>query len=448
MDAARLPVTNTHPHSPESLTAALQERMRRAVPSALASRTPIFVARAEGARVWDVEGREFIDLVGGVGCLNVGHSHPRVVAAIRAQAAHFTHTDFAILPYENYIALAERLLATVPGASVKQGGLFNSGAEAVESAVKVARIATGRPAVIAFEGAFHGRTYMALSLTSRIDPYKRGMGPFMPEVYRAPYPDPYRSESADALTFVLKRIDRMFVTTVDPRQVAAIIVEPILGEGGFVVPPPGFLPALRTLCDRQGILLIVDEIQTGFGRTGKMWAMEHSEIDPDLLIVGKSIAAGLPLAALIGRRVHYERVPHNAIGGTFVGNPVACAAALAVLDVMREEALLHRATQLGELMGQRFTEMAERYPLIGHVRGLGAMMGIELVRDRRTREPASEATLAVIERAAQEGVLLLRAGLYGNVIRILAPLMIAETDLMRALDILDGALATVQQSAA
>jgi len=445
MDAAKNIVTDNQTRPKSGLQAQWLERMGRVIPSAVAGRAPMLVARAEGAHVWDMEGRAFIDLVGGVGCLNVGHSHPRVVAAIQAQAALFTHTDFAMLPYQTYITLAERLVGTVPGPSAKQAAFFNSGAEAVENAVKVARIATGRPAVIAFEGAFHGRTYMALSLTSKIDPYKRGMGPFMPEVYRTPYPDPYRLGSA-ALEFVLQSINRMFVATVDARQVAAIIVEPILGEGGFVVPPPGFLPALRALCDRYGILLIVDEIQTGLCRTGKMWATEHSGIEPDLMVIGKSIAAGLPLSGIIGRRQILDRIPVNAIGGTFVGNPVSCAAALAVLDIIKDEDLVTRASRLGTLIRQQFTSMAERHALIGHVRGMGAMMAIELVRDRHTKQPAFEETTAVIEHAFAEGVLFLRAGLYGNVIRILTPLVISETDLLRALFVLDGALATVQQS--
>jgi 4-aminobutyrate aminotransferase/(S)-3-amino-2-methylpropionate transaminase len=432
---------------PGARTAELLARKARAVPEAITLHAPLFAARGEGARLWDVEGRMFIDLVGGVGCLNVGHSHPRIVAAIQAQAARLTHSDFSIVPYEGYVALAERLAATVPGAGPWQTALFNSGAEAVENAVKVARLATGRSAVLAFEGAFHGRTYMALSLTGRIDPYKRGLGPFAPDIHRAPYPDPYRLPARDPAAFVFDTIERMFHTTVDPRQVAAIIVEPVLGEGGFVVPPSAFLPGLRALCDRIGALLIVDEVQTGFGRTGRMWAVEHSGVEPDLLIAGKSIAAGLPLSAVVGRQAILARVPANAVGGTYVGNPVACAAALAVLDVIEEERLIARAVWLGRVLRHRFEVFARHYPLIGEVRGLGAMMAIELVRDRTTREPAPEEAEAVVARSLEEGVLLLRAGIYRNVIRILAPLVISEDDLETALAAIGRALASTQERA-
>jgi 4-aminobutyrate aminotransferase/(S)-3-amino-2-methylpropionate transaminase len=411
------------------------------VPDAVDITVPFFAARAEGVRIWDVDGNAYIDLSGGVGCMNVGHSHPRVVEAIRDQAARFTHTDFSVVPYEGYVALAERLARVAPGPSPKQVALFNSGAEAVENAVKVARVATGRPAVIAFEGAFHGRTYMALSLTSRIDPFKRGMGPFAPEVYRAPYPDPYRSVDPHPTRFVMRALERMFVSHVDAQQVAAIVVEPVLGEGGFIVPPTDFLPALRALCDQHGILLIIDEIQTGLGRTGKMWATEHVHVEPDLLIVAKSLAAGLPLSAVIGRQAVFERVPPRAIGGTYVGNPVACAAALAVLDIIDDEHLLDRAVRIGAEIRQRFTEYAARHQIIGDVRGLGAMMAVELVGNRHTKEPAPNATKAAVGHALAEGVLLLSAGTYGNVIRALVPLVISHDDLDQALGVIDRALA-------
>src|SRR3990170_3753515 len=335
-----------------------------------------------------------------------------------------------------------------PGPSAKQVAFFNSGAEAVENAVKVARLATGRPAVIAFEGAFHGRTYMALSLTSKVDPYKRRMGPFMSDIYRAPYPDPYRSPEPDATAFALRRLETMLTTHVDPAQVAAIIVEPVLGEGGFVVPPPDFLPALRPLCDRIGALLIVDEVQTGFGRTGKFFATEHAAIEADLMVIGKSLAVGLPLSGVIGRREVFVPVHPGALGGTYPGNPVACAAALAVLDVIKEERLVERAVRLGVLLRDRLTAMARRYPLIGDVRGLGAMVAIELVADRRTKVPAAAETSAVLAHALSQGVLLLRAGVYGNVIRFLMPLVIPEELLEEALQALDRSLAIVQEHGA
>ncbi|MDQ7827660.1 MAG: 4-aminobutyrate--2-oxoglutarate transaminase [Armatimonadota bacterium] len=426
---------------------ALLRRARAVVPPALDLLTPVFVVRAEGARLWDADGHVYLDLSGGVGCLNVGHSHPKVVAAITEQARRFIHTDFTVAPYEAYVAVAERLVALAPGAGPRRAALFNSGAEAVENAVKVARAATGRPALIAFEGAFHGRTYLALSLTSRVDPYKRRLGPFMPEVYRAPYPDPYRTPSADPTAYVMDHLERMLVAQVAPDAVAAVIVEPVLGEGGFVVPPPDFLPALRALCDRHGILLIVDEIQTGFGRTGRMFAVEHSGVTPDLLVVGKSLAAGMPLSAVVGRADLFDQAPPGALGGTYVGNPVACAAALAVLEVIEEERLVERARRLGEVLEARLAAWAARYPLVGHARGLGAMRAVELVHDRTTRAPAPDATAAVLREALARGVLALRAGLYGNVIRFLMPLVIAEEDLQRALDILEEALAKVQQTA-
>ena len=442
-------VTDPHHavHRPGPRADALLRRTRAVVPPALDLLTPVFVVRAEGARLWDADGRVYLDLSGGVGCLNVGHSHPKVVAAITEQARRFTHTDFTVAPYEAYVAVAERLVALAPGAGPKRAALFNSGAEAVENAVKVARAATGRPALIAFEGAFHGRTYLALSLTSRVDPYKRRLGPFMPEVYRAPYPDPYRTPSADPTAYVMDHLERMLVAQVAPDAVAAVIVEPVLGEGGFVVPPPDFLPALRALCDRHGILLIVDEIQTGFGRTGRMFAVEHSGVAPDLLVVGKSLAAGMPLSAVVGRADLFDQVPPGALGGTYVGNPVACAAALAVLEVIEEERLVERARRLGAVLEARLAAWAARYPLVGEARGLGAMRAVELVRDRATRTPAPEATAAVLREALAGGVLALRAGLYGNVIRFLMPLVIAEEDLQRALDILEEALARVQQTA-
>ena len=424
----------------------LLRRTRAVVPPALDLLTPVFVVRAEGARLWDADGHVYLDLSGGVGCLNVGHSHPKVVAAITEQAQRFTHTDFTVAPYEAYVAVAERLVALAPGAGPKRAALFNSGAEAVENAVKVARAATGRPALIAFEGAFHGRTYLALSLTSRVDPYKRRLGPFMPEVYRAPYPDPYRTPSADPTAYVMDHLERMLVAQVAPDAVAAVIVEPVLGEGGFVVPPPDFLPALRALCDRHGVLLIVDEIQTGFGRTGRMFAVEHSGVAPDLLVVGKSLAAGMPLSAVVGRADVFDQVPPGTLGGTYVGNPVACAAALAVLEVIEEERLVERARLLGAVLEARLAAWAARYPLVGEARGLGAMRAVELVRDRATRTPAPEATAAVLRQALAGGVLALRAGLYGNVIRFLMPLVIAEEDLQRALDILEEALIRVQQT--
>jgi 4-aminobutyrate aminotransferase/(S)-3-amino-2-methylpropionate transaminase len=420
----------------------LQEKDRW-VARAIAIHLPAVVSRAEGALLTDLDGQTFIDLSGGVGCLNVGHSHPAVVAAVVEQARRFTHTDFSVAPYEGYIRLCRRLCQLAPGPRPKKAILLNSGAEAVENAVKIARAVTGRPALVAFEGAFHGRTYMSLSLTSKIDPYKRDFGPFMPEVYRVPYPDPYRLP--DATATVLRRLEDLFTAHVQADRVAAIVVEPVLGEGGFVVPPPDFFPQLRVLADRYGILLIVDEIQTGFGRTGRMFAIEHWGVEPDLMTVAKSIAAGLPVSAVVGVREIMDALPEGALGGTYVGNPVACAAALAVLEVMESERLTDRAAALGAKMRQRFTALAARTPLVGDVRGLGAMVAMELVRDRSTREPAPRETLEVIRRAATRGVLVLRAGLHNNVIRILAPLVIPDDLLDQALDVLEECVLEVTQ---
>lgn len=439
MSQARI-VTGTIP-GPRSK--ALLREKEQVVSNAIGIHLPSFIERAEGALLHDVDGNTLLDLSGGVGCLNVGHSHPAVVRAVTEQAARYTHTDFSIAPYEPYIRLCELLVRLAPGGRPKKAVLFNSGTEAVENAVKIARAVTGRPAVIAFEGAFHGRTYMSLSLTSKIDPYKRNFGPFMPEVYRAPYPDPYRVEAPDPAAWAIRGLEQLFITHVQPDRVAAIVVEPVLGEGGFVVPPPDFLRRLREVADRHGILLIADEIQTGIGRTGRMFAVEHFGVEPDLLTVAKSIAVGLPISAVVGAADYLDALPEGALGGTYVGNPVACAAALAVLEVMRTERLVERAAALGVRMLERFRALQARVPLVGDVRGLGAMVAIELVRDRATKEPAPRETAEVIRRSMQRGVLVLRAGVYGNVIRILTPLVITDEQLAEALDVLEASVLEV-----
>ncbi len=411
-------------------------RRASAVPRAIGSHLPAVIVRAEGAVLTDEDGHEFIDLTGGLGCLNVGHSHPAVVRAIQEQAARFTQTDFAVAPYGVYVRLAERLAALAPGPSAKKVAFFSSGAEAIENAVKVARAATRRPAILAFEGAFHGRTYMAMTLTSKVHPYKEDFGPFVPEVYRVPYPNPYRWPTGPARCAqeALDAIERGFATAVQADRVAAVVIEPVLGEGGFVVPPPAFLPGLRNLCDRHGIALIVDEVQTGVGRTGRFFAFEHAGIEPDLITVGKSIAAGMPLSAVIGTTGLFDLLPENSLGGTSVGNPVCCAAAMAVLDVVEREKLVDRAVTIGHRLRERFLTWQARYPLVGDVRGLGAMMAVELVKDRTAKTPAPDATRRIIEGAMARGVLLARAGVYDNVIRILTPLVIPEAQLDYALD--------------
>ncbi len=422
---------------------ALLQRARNSVARAFSVHLPAFVARGEGALLYDVDGRRYVDLAGGVGCLAVGHAHPKVVQAVQEQAARFFHTDYAVAPYEGFVAVCERLCALAPGPWPKKAALFNSGAEAVENAVKIARAYTGRPAVVCFEGAFHGRTYMALSLTSRVNPYKRGFGPFAPEVYRVPYPYPYRSPfptDEETVAYCLQRLEDLFRLHVEPGRVAAVVVEPVLGEGGFVVPPPAFLPRLQQVCGRHGILLVADEIQTGMGRTGRMWAVEHVGVHPDLLVVGKSLAAGLPLSAVVGRAEVMDAVQEAGIGGTYVGNPLSCAAALAVFQVFEEERLVERAAQLGVRMHQRFLALADRCGLVGEVRGLGAMMALELVADRHNKTPAPSHTQFALRRAMERGVLAVRAGVYGNVIRMLVPFVIREEELEEALDILEASV--------
>lgn len=415
-------------------------RASHAVARPLQGYLPMVAARAANATITDVDGNTFVDFAGGVGVANVGHSNPRVVEAIQEQAARFTHTDFTVVPYESYVQMAERLGALAPIDGPTRAAFFNSGAEAVENAVKIARLASGRAAVIAFEAAFHGRTLLAMTMTSKVHPYKSGMGPFAPEVYRAPFPSAYRGPTAAG---ALTRLERMFQTHVAPEQVAAIVFEPQLGEGGFVPAPVEFVEGLRALCDRHDIVLVADEVQTGFGRTGRMFAMEHYGIEPDLIVVAKSIAAGLPLSGVIGRAELMDAPPAGAVGGTFVGNPVALAAALAVLDAFAEDDLLDRARVVGERLRERMLAWQQRWPLIGDVRGLGAMLAIELVHDPVTKEPAPELAAAVVDAALARGLILLKAGIAGNCIRVLCPLTIEDAVLDEGLAAWEEALETV-----
>jgi len=414
------------------------ERERGVIAPALIVHLPVVVAEAMNATITDVDGNTFVDFAGGVGVVNVGHAHPRVVAAVQEQVARFLHTDYTVVPYETYVELAERLAGLVPIAAPVRAAFFNAGTEAVENAVKFARLATGRPGVIAFEGAFHGRTLLAVTMTSKPHPYKTGLGPFAPEVYRAPFPSAYRGPSAEE---ALAQLRRMFATHVAPEHVAAIVFEPQQGEGGFVPAPPAFVEGLRAICDEHGIVLVADEVQTGFGRTGRMFAMEHFTVEPDLVVVAKSIAAGLPLSGVLGRAAVMDAAHPGAVGGTYVGNPVAQAAALAVLDVFEEEDLVARAGVLGERVRERMLDWQERHAAIGDVRGLGAMLAIELVRDRATKEPAPDLAEAVVEAALQRGLILLKAGVHGNCIRVLCPLTIEDAVLDEALEAWAGALA-------
>jgi 4-aminobutyrate aminotransferase/(S)-3-amino-2-methylpropionate transaminase len=423
------------PHSRELLA-----RGEQAIAKPLQVYLPIFAAAARNATITDVDGNTFVDFAGGVGVCNVGHCHPRVVEAIQEQAAAFVHTDFTVVPYGVYIELAERLGELVPLSGPTRAAFFNSGAEAVENAVKIARVATGRPAVVAFDAGFHGRTMLAMTMTSKVHPYKTGMGPYAPEVYRAPFPSEYRGPTvAEALA----ELERMFASHIAPSHIAAIVFEPQLGEGGFVAAPPEFVAGLRAICDREGILLIADEVQTGFGRTGRMFAMEHYGVEADVMVVAKSIAAGLPLSGVIGKAAFMDAPHSGAIGGTYIGNPVALAAALAVLDVFADEDLVSRANVVGDTIRSRMHEWQARWPWIGDVRGLGAMLAIELVHDAATKEPAPELAVAVIDAALERGLILLKAGMSGNCIRVLCPLTIEDAVLDEALDAWEDALAAV-----
>ena len=418
----------------------MTERKEQVVADPLGLYLPIMIAEGNGAIVTDVDGNSFVDFTGGVGCLNVGHAHPRVVAAVQEQAARFFHTDFTIVPYEIYVEYAERLTAIAPFAGPTKAAFFNAGTEAVENAVKFARGYTRRPAVIGFEGGFHGRTLLSLTLTSKTHPYKAGLGPFAPEVYRVPFPDEYRGITAgDAL----KTLERALSTQVAAETVAAIVVEAVQGEGGFIVAPPEFMEGLRAICDREGILLVVDEIQTGFGRTGRMFAVEHYGVEPDLITVAKSMAAGLPLSGVVGKAEIMDSLWDNAVGGTYVGNPVALAAAVAVLDVFEEEALVERAQRIGDVVRARMLAWQERFAAIGDVRGVGAMLAVEYVEDRVTKEPAPGIASRVAEEAALRGLLLLKAGVHSNCNRVLCPLVITEAELEEGLAAWEEALEAV-----
>jgi 4-aminobutyrate aminotransferase/(S)-3-amino-2-methylpropionate transaminase len=412
---------------PGPRSAEILARKERVVAEPLSIYLPLVIAEGRGATLTDVDGNTFVDFAGGVGCMNVGHSHPRVVEAVRDQAELFTHTDFTVLPYENYVGLAERLLDLAPIAGEKRAAFFNSGAEAIENSIKFARAHTKRPAVIAFEGAFHGRTLLALSLTSKTHPYKAGLGPFAPETYRVPFAD------LDALEYAFK-------TRVAAEDVAAIVLEPVQGEGGFIVPSQEFVQGLRRLCDEHGIVLVADEVQTGFCRTGRTFAIEHFGVEPDLIVVAKSVAAGLPLSGVLGRAEIMDAPGDSAVGGTYVGNPVAIAAAHAVLDVIEEERLNERAEAIGETLRGRMESWRDRFDEVVEVRGLGAMLAIAVERDGK---PDADLATAIAEGAARRGLLLLKAGIHGNCIRVLVPLVITDGELAEALDVWEEALSDV-----
>jgi 4-aminobutyrate aminotransferase / (S)-3-amino-2-methylpropionate transaminase / 5-aminovalerate transaminase len=407
--------------------------------------SPIVVARAEGARIWDVDGRSYVDFAGGIGCQNTGHNLPAAVAAIHEQVDRYLHQCFMVGTYEPYIEVCRRLAELSPcGDGEQRSLLLNSGAEAVENAVKIARVATGRQAVVVFDYAFHGRTLLAMTMTSKVVPYKRGFGPFVPEVYRAPAPYPFRGIDTDAAVAAL---EHLFKAEVDPATVACVVLETVQGEGGFIPMPADFLERLSGLCREHGILYVADEVQSGIGRTGPVWALEHSCVEPDLVVSGKSLGGGLPLAGVTGRADVVDAVPPGGLGGTFGGNPVACAAALAVLDQVATPGFRASAEALGEKVRGRLEAIAARVPQVGEVRGLGAMLAVELVADRESRRPEAELTKGTTELARERGLVLLSCGLYGNVIRVLVPILAEESVVDEGLAILEESLVVAASSA-
>ena len=424
----------------QSIEAELAELRSTYVPRGITSAHPVTVDRAKGSELWDVSGKRYIDFAGGIGVMNVGHSHPRVMKAVQEQLERATHTSFQVVHYESYLRLAQRICEVAPIDGPKKAIFFSTGAEAIENAVKIARAASGRPAVVSFQGAFHGRTLLALSLTGSVQPYKQDFGPYAAEIYQSPFPYEYRGWSSDQ---ALAALDNLFESEVAPKRVAAIVIEPVLGEGGFVPAPLEFLRKLRKVTEQHGILLIADEIQTGFGRTGKFFAIEHSGVQPDLITVAKSLAAGFPLSGVIGRAQVMDAPDPGGLGGTYAGNPVACTAGLAVMDVMRDEKLPERAARIGSVIEERMQSWAAIHRLIGDVRVMGAMAGMELVRDRDTKEAADKETARIVAVAREKGLIILRAGTHHNVIRTLMPLTIPDEQLEEGLDMLGAALQEV-----
>jgi 4-aminobutyrate aminotransferase len=418
-------------------TPGVRAARERYVSSAV-STPPLVVVGAQGARIEADDGRTYIDFAGGIGCQNLGHGHPAVVAAIHEQVDRYLHQCFMVGTYGPYVEVCRRLAELYPGTGADyKSVLVNSGAEAVENAIKIARAATGRPAVVAFDRAFHGRTLLTMSITSKVTPYKRGFGPFAPEVYRAPTPYPFRHIDSDAAIAGLREL---FKAEVDPETVACVVLEPVQGEGGFIPMPADFPRRLREECAAHGILYVDDEVQSGVGRTGPVWAIEHYDVEPDLLVSGKSLGGGLPLAAVTGRAELMDAVPAGGLGGTFGGNPVACAAAAAVLDAVATPDYLARADVLGATIRARLDALAHQLACVGDVRGLGPMLAVELVEDDEGMTPAPERAAAAVAAARERGLLLLTCGLYGNVVRLLPPITIAPDDLAQGLDALEGAL--------
>ena len=417
--------------------ADLHRRRLEAMPRGIGTTFPIYVDRARNAELWDVEGRRYVDFAGGIAVLNTGHLHPRVQAAVASQLDRFSHTCFMVTPYEPAVELAEKLNRLAPGPTPKKTAFFNSGAEAVENAVKVARAYTGRPGVIAFSGSFHGRTLLALALTGKVHPYKAGFGPFPADVHHAPYPYPYRGVStADAIA----GIERVFKDDLEPDRVAAIVVEPVLGEGGYIPAPFDFIRELRELCDRHGIVMVADEIQTGFGRTGRWFAVEHAGVEPDLVTMAKSLGGGFPISALTGKAEIMDAPGPGGLGGTYGASPLSCAAALTVIDVIEEEGLLERAEAIGGHVMKMIEGVAEVEPCIGEVRGLGAMVGIEIVKNADTRQPDPDRTKSITNAALVAGLVVLSCGAFGNVLRVMVPLTASDELIDEGLETLGAAI--------
>ena len=426
-------------------SAAVWAERGRLVSSGTAAYTSIVIERALNAKVWDVDGKEYVDFAGGIGALNVGHCHPKVVAALREQAGKLLHTSFHVAAYEGYLDVCRELIAVAPGPGPKKAILFNSGSEAIENAVKFARAFTKRKAIVSFDNCFHGRTLLCLTLDGKYKPLRQGLGPCPPEIYHARFPYAYRPprgvKPEELTDYCLEELEKFFLVDVAAEDVAAIVVEPVQGEGGFVVPTPGFLKALRAVCDKHGILLIVDEVQSGFGRTGEMFAIEHDGISPDITVVAKSLCGGMPLSAVVGRADVMDSVATGAVGGTYGGNPMSCAAALAVFGIFKEEKLVARARRVGAVVQKRFDGFLDRYPFVGDSRGLGAMRALELVADKKTKAPLPAARVKEILHDCEErGLIVIKAGVHDNVIRTLMPLTVPDEDLSRGLDVLGAAL--------
>jgi 4-aminobutyrate aminotransferase / (S)-3-amino-2-methylpropionate transaminase / 5-aminovalerate transaminase len=423
------PVTPKGEKMSQSTNEQLNQLRSKVISEGVASVTTNFIESAQGAVLRDVDGREYIDFAGGIAVMNIGHSHPKVVAAIKNQAEKFTHTCFMVNPYEPAVKLAEKLCRITPGDFPKRAAFLNCGAEAVENAVKIARYYTKRPAIIVFENAYHGRTLLAMTMTSKVKPYKYGFGPFAPEVYRIPFGDVAGADS----------LQDAFIKHVNPEAVAAVVVEPVQGEGGFIVPPAGYFQEFAKICRDNGILFVADEIQSGMGRTGKMFAIEHWDVEPDLITVAKSLAAGMPLAAVVGKQEIMDAVHPWGLGGTYGGNPVACAAGLAVLEVFEEENMLEKSVALGEKLKSRFEKWQKEFDIIGEIRGLGAMLGLEFVKGAN-QAPAADEAKQVAAHCLEKGLLILVCGSYGNVVRILAPFVITDEQLEKGLSIMEEAL--------